>query len=234
MEIYAVNIENLNELNFDYRTYNQILSEQTLDKANSFRHYKDSIRTIIGELLIHYLYIQRQKTSYSTLVILRNEYGKPYCNNKMFHFNVSHAGNWVVCVVDTQQVGIDIELIRDIDYTDIISLFHPSESQKLKKTTTNMEHFFKLWTVKESVIKNLGKGLSIPFNTFFVFLDHEVTSVHFEGDKLINGTEYHVKMYDFKQNYQLAVCALHNNFPEVINYIEPSKFSPYLLEKYIM
>src|SRR5690348_15742143 len=31
------------------------------------------------------------------------------------HFNVSHAGDWVVCVVDDKEVGIDVEEITGID-----------------------------------------------------------------------------------------------------------------------
>lgn len=230
MEIYAVNIESLNKFNFDYNTYNHIISEQTLEKANSYKHYKDSVRTIIGELLIHYLYIQNHKESYSSLVILRNQYGKPYCNNKAFHFNVSHTGNWVVCIIDTKQVGIDIELMTDIDYEALISLFHPSESQQLKQTTNKKEYFFKLWTIKESVIKNIGKGLSIPLNSFSICLGQDGISVHFEEEKF-NSDEYRVKIYNFQQNYKLAACALHANFPETINFLAPSHCLSFLLHK---
>lgn len=233
MKIYAVNIESLNELNFDYKIYNYILSNQTIDKADRYKQYKDSVRTIIGELLIHYLYIQHYQKSFIPLVILRNKYGKPYCHNTDFEFNVSHAGNWVVAIVDTKQVGIDIELMTDIDYESLIPILHPIEGEQLKETTNKKECFYKLWTIKESVIKNIGKGLNIPLNSFYVLLNQEATSVHFkENDP--NNAEFHVKMFDFQENYKLSACALHSNFPEVINFLEPFQFIYSLLDNRIL
>ncbi|MBK3493789.1 4'-phosphopantetheinyl transferase superfamily protein [Viridibacillus sp. YIM B01967] len=229
MEIYAVNIAGLNEFNFDYETYNQVVSEQTLEKAKNYKHFKDSVRTIIGELLVYYVYHQNhmEKEINIPLVILRNEYGKPYCNEVNFHFNVSHAGSWVVCIVDTKQVGIDIELMTNIDYEALISLFHSFESQQMKATTSKKDYFYNLWTIKESVIKNIGKGLSIPLDSFYVRLNQEVTSIHFEGSKL-DDTKFHVQMFEFQENYKLAACALHDKFPDSINLLDATNLFSFL------
>ncbi|MDV7765838.1 4'-phosphopantetheinyl transferase family protein [Peribacillus sp. CSMR9] len=228
MEIYAVNIEGINEFNFEYTTYNHILSKQTLRKAKNFKHYKDSVRTVVGELLIHYIYLQNQKEAFIPLVIRRNEYGKPYCNEAAFHFNVSHSGSWVVCIVDTKRVGIDIELMTDIDYEALISFFHSFESREMKETTSKKDYFYKLWTIKESVIKNIGKGLSIPLNSFYARQNRQVTSIHFE-ESTLNDTKFHVKMFDFQENYKLAACALHDKFPESISFLDASKIFSYLM-----
>ncbi|MFJ7887259.1 4'-phosphopantetheinyl transferase family protein [Lysinibacillus xylanilyticus] len=229
MDIYAINIEDLNKSNFDYKLYNHILSEQILLKANNYRYYQDSVRTVIGELLVHYLYIKNYKSSSSPLTILRNNYGKPYCNNSDFHFNISHAGNWVIAIVDTQPVGIDIELVSDIDYKSVISIFHSIEGYGLEKATNKKDFFFTLWTIKESVIKNIGQGLSIPLDSFYTLLNGDQATVHFDNNDFEND-QYYVKVFEFCPQYKVAACALHNNFPEAINILEPSKFLPFLLE----
>ncbi|GEL05498.1 4'-phosphopantetheinyl transferase family protein [Rummeliibacillus stabekisii] len=224
MDIYAINIEDLNETNFDYMLYKHILSEQTLLNASKYKYYKDSVRTVIGELLVHYFYGKS-----TPLKILRNNYGKPYCNNSDFHFNISHAGNWVVAILDTQPVGIDIELVSDIDYKSVISNFHAIEVQALEKAPNKKDFFFTLWTIKESVIKNIGKGLSIPLDSFYILLNGDQATVHFNNNGLENN-QYHVKIFEFDQDYKLAACALHDNFPKAINLLELSKFLPFLLE----
>ncbi|WP_193065558.1 4'-phosphopantetheinyl transferase family protein [Oceanobacillus oncorhynchi] len=229
MKIYATNIKNLNELNFDYKIYNYFLSNQTLCKVASYKNYKDRVRTIISELLIQYIYIQYYQNNFNPIMIQRNKYGKPYCHNTGFQFNISHAGNWVVAIIDTNQVGIDIELMADIDYESLISMFHFIEEQQLKEATDKKEYFYKLWTIKEAVLKNIGKGMNIPLNSFYVLLNKEINSVHFKENDL-NYSEFYVKTFDILENYKLSVCALHSDFPESINFLEPLQFLPYLLD----
>lgn len=82
-----------------------------------------------------------------------NEYGKPLSDN--CYFNVSHSHGYVALVVDTVPVGLDIELIREVD-KDLISY---STSEEEKEYVHDNVSFFEIWTNKEALVKANGKGI---------------------------------------------------------------------------
>lgn len=47
--------------------------------------------------------------NYNNKIILRNDNGKPYIKNSNIYFNISHSNDYVVCVFNNKNVGIDIE-----------------------------------------------------------------------------------------------------------------------------
>ena len=71
--------------------------------------------------------------------------------------------------------------------------------------------FFDLWTLKESYIKAVGKGLSIPLKSFTInFLKKGEIAVKL-GNKLTNWT---LKQYFLDPEYKMSVCGTHTAFPE--------------------
>ena len=62
-----------------------------------------------------------------------NNFGKPFLfNNSHIHFNISHAGNYIACVVSDQPVGIDIELINPVDIKVAERFFTSDETAYIK------------------------------------------------------------------------------------------------------
>ncbi|MEI5908949.1 4'-phosphopantetheinyl transferase superfamily protein [Bacillus spongiae] len=223
MKIFAVNLSDLDHSNVNDHLYSRIVSNDTLNRARKFRNRKDTLRTMVGELLINYLY--EKVEGYGTIpVIRRNQYGKPYVTSNNFLFNLSHSGNWVICIVDQTRVGIDIEQIKAIDYENLISMFHPVEMEQMEYAENKQDFFYSLWTVKESVLKNIGKGLSLSLKSFHTKFSNEDIQVKFENPLSEN---LYVKTYDFDYRYKLAACALHNDFPNHITYINIAKIIQY-------
>lgn len=83
--------------------------------------------------------------------ILINEYGKPY-TNKGIYFSISHSKNYFVIAVSDTDIGIDIELKRDLDYKEI--------SKRIFKNEINdLDTFFKTWVKYEAYTKFIGKSI---------------------------------------------------------------------------
>jgi 4'-phosphopantetheinyl transferase len=80
-------------------------------------------------------------------------------------FNLSHSGDLaLIAVSGTQQVGIDVELIRELPRLDgLIKRCLTREEQVSQNGLTGEQRllgFFRLWTRKEAILKGLGSGLS--------------------------------------------------------------------------
>ncbi|MCR4841522.1 MAG: 4'-phosphopantetheinyl transferase superfamily protein [Lachnospiraceae bacterium] len=91
------------------------------------------------------------------------------------HFNVSHSGDYAVCVFSDAPVGVDIERIRPFSPAVIKRVF----SEKEKEFVNGMNAFDDvpensgladrmyslLWTVKESFVKQCGSGITTGFGS---------------------------------------------------------------------
>ncbi len=89
-------------------------------------------------------------------------HGKPYIEGRPnLHFNISHSGNYVVCAIAPDSVGIDIQLHKDIDFEKVRKkAFRPEEIQEMEKSQDPKSYFFNRWTLKEAWLKWKGIGIS--------------------------------------------------------------------------
>lgn len=173
VEVYAVRIDEPVEEDL-YNGFLSCVSDEKREKINKFYFMDDSKRTLYGDLLLRYLACKKLKTQNNKLVFYSNEFGKPFLQNyHEFHFNISHSGIWTVCATSKKEIGVDIEQIKDIDLDVAKRFFAESEYEMLMSQPEEMQldYFYSLWTLKESYIKCIGKGLSIPLNQFKVNLN---------------------------------------------------------------
>jgi len=70
--------------------------------------------------------------------------------------------------VGSGPVGIDVEYMRAYDSGIAERFFHPGEYARACRFAEERrkERFYDLWTIKESYIKALGKGLSLALDSF--------------------------------------------------------------------
>jgi 4'-phosphopantetheinyl transferase len=123
-----------------------LLPEERLKKAASYRLVEDQLRSLgAGYLLWRYT---------SDTPITYGIHGKPEKEGECF--NLSHAGDYAVLVVDDVPVGIDLERYRTGLKAWKKKAFSPEEKREIHQETD----FFLRWTRKESVGKANGIGLS--------------------------------------------------------------------------
>lgn len=216
IEVYAVNINKntsyLEDLIF-------LLSEEKQIRINKYLRVEDSLRALLGDLLLRSIICSKYSIKNDQIDIKYNDYGKPFINNLLdIEFNISHSGEWVVCAIDDISIGIDIEEIKHIDFSISECFFTKLENKCLfnKNKLEKPKFFYELWTGKESFVKAIGKGLSIPLNSFYI-KPNETYSCVKTIDKQIFGHEkqYYIKKYNIN-NYPLAVCSTKKIFPKDI------------------
>lgn len=105
------------------------------------------------------------------------EYGKPIAMVDgmpvSVSFNVSHSGeHGLIAIAPEGRLGVDVEervAHRNMDLL-IDGVFGPSEKAELASTRggDKIPLFFRLWTIKEALIKALGTGFSLDPSTFEV------------------------------------------------------------------
>ena len=95
-----------------------------------------------------------------------SENGKPVADH--LHFNISHAGDYVVGVVSDDEVGCDIERNVNAPLEIAEHYFHSTEREYIEAASDPGKAFFTLWTLKESYMKMTGRGMSLPLDSFEV------------------------------------------------------------------
>ena len=200
--IFAVNIENFG-LIFEegLRLVDPVVQQDVL----RFKFEKDRHRKLASVLLLRLLV--KKILGLSEFTVSKNAYGKPFLKDYSdFHFNLSHSGDWVVGVVSDRPVGIDIEQIRQMKNSmDVAKRFFSEKEYAFLVETeekSRVDLFYDIWTKKESLIKAVGKGLSISLKTFTVPFKDTVGTVNY------NGIDWSVRSLVFDdKSYKLSLSS---------------------------
>ena len=164
------------------------------------------LHTIVGELLARYSVAQYLQNPKTRIDLQFGENGKPHIENLSdVHFNISHSGHYVVCAVASTEIGIDVERIRKVNLRIAERFFSPSEIRDLMQLdqVEQMQYFITLWTIKESYLKAIGKGLTQHLNSFTIIQSGD--SFRLTGSE--EAEQYGIKTIQLDQSYQMALCA---------------------------
>lgn len=189
------------------------IPKERLAQINRFVKPEDVSRALAAEFLLRTVIARTVGMPEEKIIIVKDEYGKPFLAGvEDFHFNVSHSGSWVVCATDEGPIGVDIEMIRPMDLSIAARYFSDREYRLFLNhgEAEKLSRFFDLWTLKESYLKAVGKGLSIPLNSFSIIID-EVGEVSLDAS---DKCRWFFKQYELDCNYKLSVCASHPSFPD--------------------
>ncbi|CAM4502077.1 4'-phosphopantetheinyl transferase family protein [Paenibacillus typhae] len=231
MEILAVRLK-FHEEQESTKNFKEILKgidPNIRQKIHKFHRYEDKLRSLCGEMLLQifsYYYWNFPRKSIMREV---NSYGKPvFANYPEHHFNISHSGDWVVAAFDNSPVGIDIEKIVPIDLEISKSFFASSELNVIQMRNNKQEQiklFYQIWTLKESYVKAIGKGLSIPLNSFAIDFSNgkPVILQKSKSDFFM----WNLMQYNLNNEYALSVCSQNPNFPKQIRLLEWEELNQY-------
>ncbi len=119
-------------------------------------------RGVLKTLLTRYLHIPVNELEFT-----HNEYGKPALRDSPLEFNVSHSGDYALLGFARESpLGVDVEHMRDDRVVNELALrvLSPGEYQRFVSLpeADRKRTFFQIWALKESVLKGMGSGLTVP------------------------------------------------------------------------
>lgn len=148
------------------------VSEERRAQASRFIHQADAYRSVLGEVLTRVTLSEITGIGADKLSFSHSIYGKPCLAQYPDRpFNVSHSGDWVALISGgTDELGVDVEKISPIDLQIAERFFSPQENTYLaaQPVDQQLNTFYRLWTLKESYIKAIGTGLSLPLDSFAI------------------------------------------------------------------
>ncbi len=142
-----------------------ILSEDELTRLNRYRFPADQRKFGVARSSLRRILANYAQTRPTDLVFDYGPRGKPSLRtHDWLQFNLSHSGEYALCGVARQVVGVDIEQLRSIDSLEglIKRCLAPSEQQTIAKTPLPEQStaFLRYWTCKEAYLKATGQGIS--------------------------------------------------------------------------
>ena len=179
-------------------------------KAMSFKFPKGKMQSLGVGLLLHLACVEAGFEGADEHVAY-GENGKPYLVDfPDVHFNLSHSGERVMCVLSPFDVGCDVEIIKGDRGRLAERFFKPEESAWIKHFETlekQSEAFYRLWTLKECYMKVTGRGMSLMPDKFALRVDeNENISLYHDGDR----PEYDFREIDLHDGYRYAYCMKNN------------------------
>lgn len=175
------------------------------EKIKRYRRWQDAQSSLLGRVLLFKGVEEIYKNNPHDKVMKHTKYNKPYFDNDLIRFNISHSGEMVVCALsDKYEIGIDIEIVRDVEIADFKSHMTENEWSNIIMSGNEKDSFFDYWTQKEAVIKAHGHGLTIPLNSF------EVS----DNTTKINEENYYLKEMKLDEKYK-CYLSLKTNITEI-------------------
>lgn len=190
-----------------YERIKSKLPHSTISKIEKFKFSSDKQRSLIGDLIVRRFYARELKINPFQLDFEYNEHEKPSLKNyPKANFNISHSGNYVVVAFSDCPVGIDIEKNKGNRLAVAKRFFTQEEQSDLFSKATieeQIRYFYQLWTLKESYMKAIGKGISMSLNSFSFQEIYSAFRLRYSSEDMA----YQFTTYKVHPDYTCNLCS---------------------------
>ena len=202
----------------------EVISPKRKARALRFRRMEAKVNQTLTGLLEREAFLRETGREIDELTIEENESGRPYVTGLdiPLYYNISHAGELMLCAVSEANVGIDVE--EDKRYNErVVKRFFTEEETAFIDSYSEGERptaFAKLWTMKEAFMKYTGLGFHFPVTQVGTRLTDEEFGEILPGDEVSEDlwealkkqgiqreTLPKCRLYHPKCGYHGAVCA---------------------------
>ncbi|MCM1154755.1 MAG: 4'-phosphopantetheinyl transferase superfamily protein [Roseburia sp.] len=206
----------------------EVISPYRRQKIALLRHENDKNRSLAAALTLNAglrnFALEERMMEYDV-----GPQGKPQLRYyPEIRFSLSHSGDYAICSIGEEEIGNDIEWVREGKERVAERFFAKEECAWIQNAASpeeKNERLFRIWTIKESFLKVTGLGMSLPLNAFTVTIenDGEISLCH-----QLNSKTYYIKEYTLPKpctyyetiDYKIALCSESPSFalePEVVS-----------------
>lgn len=156
---------------FELNAVRAALDDEEKSRASRFHKLRDSQRYMLSHGVLRWTLARLLDVSPGQILYTKTVYGKPWLNPDLggLNFNLSHSGDYFAIATSSEEVGVDIEVIRDVGDAEGIAthVFTHDEQAQLGGVAEGerLAKFFQLWVRKEAVLKAAGVGLYLADST---------------------------------------------------------------------
>ena len=158
MKLYFENIRN-----YDKNHYKKWFSEMSDFKKRKVVSVKDDnhkMSLILSAHIARLAVSEELNIETNDVVFSYGTHEMPFIMGNEIYFNVSHKGNYVVCITDTNPCGIDIETKREVKLNSAKRFCNENEMKFIENSEDKSSALLYIWTRKDAYFKSLGCGIS--------------------------------------------------------------------------
>lgn len=205
IQIYYAYTDILQNTNLD--CFIAQLSFKTKSKYFALKRKEDKDLLIISSILLSKLLDENEPNDLKLSDLKYSVSGRPFFADSRFDFNISHTDNCAaVAYSQNCRIGIDIEKINDVNFSDFENIFSEKEWNLIYSSDNKNETFYNYWTLLESALKADGRGLSLISSNKIAIHNDQV---------FIDGTMWFSKHIFFDSS--ISCCISSNRKIEDIN-----------------
>lgn len=176
-------------LNVNTNNYIGQLSPMIKSRLSLLKRVEDQQLLLLSIILLSKALYQNGYDVFNLKDLQYSEAGRPYFKDSPFDFNISHTENCAAVVFSKDcRVGIDIEKIKEIDFSDFTNFFTMEQWEDINNAKDKYRKFYYYWTLIESGVKADGRGLSLITDKNIKLL---------KGELFIGNTKWFYNHFDF-------------------------------------
>jgi 4'-phosphopantetheinyl transferase len=193
-----------------------LLDDSERERAARFHFERDRQAYVAAHALARAMLSGQAPRPLAVWRFTTNVHGKPEvlrdAGTPPLRFNLSHTRGLVAVALTLEHdVGIDVELVdsKRFSFDLAARTFAPEEVELLRATLAadQPQALFAIWTLKEAVIKAMGRGLSMPLADFALSLDPlAVRFLKAHGEDL---AQWFLRRFAPTQTHTMAVALRH-------------------------
>jgi len=181
------------------------LSEDEQNRAQRFRYSRDRDLFVMGRHITRILLAHYTGGTPDKVKIVPDAYGKPSTDVSLY-FNIAHSHDQLLIGFSDFVIGVDIEKKDSSVEIERLGESHFTEKEfQMMINDVNdkrCDTFFEIWTKKESLVKGIGKGLSISLQDFNVMGRDGKVQWSLPGGQ--NYGDWYVRDFESKLGYKSA------------------------------
>ena len=201
IEVYLLNLAS--RLDEPVEKFLHYFTARRQENILRYKFTADRNRTLWAELLVRAVIAKKFSRTVEEIQIERDLNGKPYVVDGSLMISLAHSDNWAACSVGEVPSGVDVEENFSDALTVAENFFTAQEYRQLCKLEgrTRGEKFLSFWTIKESFVKFIGRGIDDDFAAI-------------DATEILSGRGKVVGRNFFLSGAVVGICTERNFLPE--------------------